>query len=85
MISDQRGLLAEMGKGAGDHGFCASSAVPNLSIQAIDSTLPGAKPAFPEEFVQRLDPLLELSFFIEMDIGRDRGQFKSLPQKIFAS
>jgi hypothetical protein len=65
-----------MGKGAGDHGFCASSTVPQLSIQAIDSTLPRAKPTFPEKFFQTLDPLLELSFFKETDIGRGRSQFK---------
>jgi len=70
-----------MGKGAGHHGFCASSTVPHLSIQAIDSTLPRAKPTFLEKFFQTLDPLLELSFFKERDIGRGRSQFKIAPSE----
>jgi hypothetical protein len=40
VISDQRGLLAEMGKGAGDQEFYTSSTVPHLSIETIDPTFP---------------------------------------------
>jgi hypothetical protein len=81
VISDQRRLLAEMGKSAGDHGFCASITVTELTVQAIDSTLPRAKPAFPQKFFQTPDPVLEISLFIETDIGRGRSQFKITPSE----
>ena len=70
-----------MGKGAGNHEFCASSTVPHLSIETIDPTFPRAKLAFLEEFLQEPNPLAEISFFKEMDIGRDKRHLSITPGK----
>jgi len=51
VISDQRGLLPKMGKGAGDHELGRSFAVSHLSIQAINLTFPWAKPTLFKEFL----------------------------------
>jgi hypothetical protein len=51
---------------------------PNLSIQAIDPTLPWAKPTFLQKLIKELDPLNEFSFFKETDIGRDKSHINNI-------
>jgi hypothetical protein len=79
VISHQRRFLTKMGKGTRDHKFYPRLADALLSVQAIDFTLPRAKPTFFEEFLEEPNPLTELPFFKETDIGRDKRHFNITP------
>jgi hypothetical protein len=78
-ISNQGRLLAEMGKGTRDHELRPGLADSHLPVQAIDVALPRTKPTLLKEFLQELDSLTELSFFVKIKIGRAKSHSNVTP------
>ena len=79
MISNQGRLLAEMGKGTRDHELRPGLADSHLPVQAIDLALSRTKPTLLKEFLQELDSLAELSFFIKTKIGWGKSHSNATP------
>ena len=79
VISNQGRLLAEMGKGTRDHELRPGLADSHLPVQAIDLALSRTKPTLLKEFLQELDSLAELSFFIKTKIGWGKSHSNATP------
>jgi hypothetical protein len=85
VISHQRTLLPEMGKGARDHELRTSAAISDLSIQTVNPTLSRAEPTFFQEILKKPDPLAKLTVFKERNVGWDKTHSFSSFERIHSS
>jgi hypothetical protein len=75
MITDQRRLFAQMGKGAGDHQFKASPTISDFPIQTVDPAFSRTEPTLLKKLLENLDPLAEFTFLKKRKIGWDECHF----------